>query len=501
MKRKYIKLNDNYSHLSIGNIINIIKEESKNKTSAIQSEVFCALFNIDYINESTVNNYCIGSRSIGNDYKQIYINFKKNYKNDKNIFIDVICNILSIINGTIFDLKNINDINKNNSLKKICTNLYNISKNDFYVSKDNISLFKSLLKNENYYSLFIEMLLFAILDKKQPLYEDERYKNVVEVILQNTDISVIDLQNFLLLELNEGINFSHSLKNLAEKGNPYANYHLAMMEYRGEFEGIPRYDKAYEYFLAASNDNHPSACWMIGNMIINNKISINNEKEYKIAVEYFNKAKELGNVAAINSLGLCYKFGIGVKKDINIALNFFKEAASKNYVYALNNLGIYYEDEGNFEEAKRYFLKSANLGESYACNKIGEYLRKDSNKKEALKYYNKALESSIHEKSKWAYYNIAKYYYLDGDNETLTLKDINKAINYFELSDNLIESLQELLIIYYELYLKTHSNENLNKVYYYKNKIEIHPKYNKEMKIKIDKILKEIKNKEEIILP
>lgn len=40
MKRKYVKLNDGYSHLSLGNVINVIKEESKNKSSAIQGEIF-----------------------------------------------------------------------------------------------------------------------------------------------------------------------------------------------------------------------------------------------------------------------------------------------------------------------------------------------------------------------------------------------------------------------------------------------------------------------------
>lgn len=498
MKRKYIKLNDNYSHLSLGNIISTIKDESKNKTSAIQSEVFCALFNLEFINESTVNNYCIGSRSIGNDYKQIYIVLRKKYKNDQLIFIDIICNILSIINGIIYDIKNINTINSNNSLKNICNKLYNISKNDFYVTKDITTKFRNLLKKEDYYNLFIEMLFYAILEKKQPLYEDEKTKNVIETILQNTDISVIDLQNFLLLELNEGINFSHSLKLLAKDGNPYANYHLAVMEYRGEFTGYPRYDKAYEYFFNAANNNHPSAYWMLGNMIIKEKIG---NKDYNKAIEYFNKAKDLGNIAAINSLGLCYKYGLGVKKDIKKSLELFNEAANKNYVYALNNLGLYYEMQKEYDKALKYFTKSANLNESFACNKVGEYKRKQNNKIEALKYYNKALESSIRETCMWAYYNIAKYYYLDGDLETNTLKDINKAINYFEKSNNLIESLQELLFIYYNKYLENNNKENLDKIYYYKNLIEKHPNYNDNYKNIIENKLNDLKQKKEINIP
>lgn len=498
MERKYIKLNDNYSHLSLGNVICVIKDESKNKTSAIQSEVFCALFNLDYMNESTVNNYCIGSRSIGNDYKQIYINLKKKYEKDKNVFIDIICNILSIINGSIFDIKNISEINKNNSLKNISIKLYNISKNDFYVPKELISNFRELLKNDDYYNLFINLVIFAILDKKQPLYEDEKTKNVVEIILQNTDISVIDLQNFLLLELNEGINFSHSLKKLANEGNAYALYHLGVLEYRGEFSGIPRYDKAFEYFSLSAKNNHPSAYWMLGNMIIKEKIG---NKDYNKAIEYFNKAKDLGNIAAINSLGLCYKFGFGVKQDEEKSLKLFKKAASKNYAYAFNNLGLYYEKENLQEEAYNYFLKSAKLNESYACNKIGEYERLKGNKKEALYWYQKALESTIREKSLWAYFNIAKYYYLSGDLETNTLKNVDNAIKYFEYSSNLINSLIELLYIYFEKYLINNSENNLNKIYFYKNLIENHNDYNNNIKLEIDNKLKNLKFKKQIELP
>ena len=51
MNKSYIRLNDNDNHLSIGNIFRVIKELSKNKASALQSEIFCVLFNIDFINE------------------------------------------------------------------------------------------------------------------------------------------------------------------------------------------------------------------------------------------------------------------------------------------------------------------------------------------------------------------------------------------------------------------------------------------------------------------
>ena len=181
-------------------------------------------------------------------------------------------------------------INQNGELKKICCKLYNIGKNDASVNNDHICLFRELYKNENYYELFANLIMFAVLEKKQPLYVDEKIKNVVETILENTDISVNDLQNFLILEMNDGSNFDFSLVNLANQDNPYANYELDKKEYRGEFEGKPNYGKAFNYFEKAASKNHPSAYWMMGNMVKNGLIG---NYEYDKAFEYFEKAKNL----------------------------------------------------------------------------------------------------------------------------------------------------------------------------------------------------------------
>ncbi len=481
MKKKYIKLNDNYSHLSLGNIISVIKDLSKSKTNAIQSEVFCAIFNVYDINESTINNYCIGSRSIGDTYKQIYIKLKKDFAKDNKVFIDIICNILSILDGTIYDIKDISIINNTESIKVICNKLYNISKNDFYVSKEFIDKFRVLLNKKDYYTLFAELLIYAILEKKQPLYEDEVVNNTISTLLNNTDISVNDLQNYLMLELNEGINFSYSLKKLADEDNAYANYRLGLLEYNGDYKGYPRYYEAFNYFKKAALNNHPSAYWMMGNMILKEKVHTDNKEQ---AFEYFTKAKELGNIAAINSLGLCYKFGFGVKKNINKALDYFKDAANKGYAYGLNNLGIYYESIKEYDKAYNYFLKSANMGESFACNRIGEYERRKKNYKLAYDYYSKALDSNIKELNIWAYYNLAKHYYLTGNIDASIPQDIDKAIEYFTKSSNLIESLIELFMIY-------HDKKDRTKMFYFKYLIEEHKDYNDNIKNKIEKLLKE----------
>ena len=129
----YIKLNNNDSHLSLGNMFNIIKKLSINKTSAIQTEIFCILFSIDNISETTVGNYCTGYRAIGSNYKQIYLNYKKKYQTNKNILIPTINNLISIIDGYIYDMTTINEINDSKSLKNLCKeDVYNVGEEVFY---------------------------------------------------------------------------------------------------------------------------------------------------------------------------------------------------------------------------------------------------------------------------------------------------------------------------------------------------------------------------------
>ena len=54
MAKQYIKLNDNDENLSLGNLFRLIKEMAKNRVSALQSELFCILFSVDSINDTTV---------------------------------------------------------------------------------------------------------------------------------------------------------------------------------------------------------------------------------------------------------------------------------------------------------------------------------------------------------------------------------------------------------------------------------------------------------------
>ena len=111
--------------------------------------------------------------------------------------------------------------------------------------------------------------------------------------------------------------------------------------------------------------------------------------------------------------------------------------------------------------------------------------------KNAFIYFNKALDASVKERNIWAYYYLAKYFYLTGSLENKIVKNVDKAIQYFNYSSDLIDSLCELLYIYYD-------GHDLEKVYYYKNLIEKHVLYNDEYKKIIEDVIDKIKTKKNL---
>ena len=111
MKKKFIKMNDNKNYLSLGNLFNIIKKYSKVSASAIQSELFCVLFNLNEINNTTVNNYLIGYRPISLEYKKIYLELKGEVidKTDGQTVIDCYDNDTIIGSLNAYSINNITE--------------------------------------------------------------------------------------------------------------------------------------------------------------------------------------------------------------------------------------------------------------------------------------------------------------------------------------------------------------------------------------------------------
>lgn len=400
---------NNGNILSLGNIINSIKKISNNN-NAMQTEIFCSIFGVNEINTTTVNNYCIGIRAIGIEYKKI---FEEKYSNNS-----IIKNILSIVNlleNKIYPEDNALDtINKSSKLNKVIEDLKQIAINDEHIEDVN-----KLLKDNNYETIK-EMLYYAIIINKQPIYS----QNI------NIKINKQELNEYMRLELYWGESYVSSLLELAKKNNMYACAKLGSLEFEGSVTGTPNYKKSFQYYLKSANKNHPKSCWMIANLILTNKV----EYDFDTMWKYLNKSIELGSAAGYNTMGLCYLRGINKENKIakEKAEYYFKIAGELGYVFAFNNLGKIYEEKDE-TEAMKYYNISADMNNSWALNKVGEYHRKNNDYIKAYIYYSKAVDCPITEICRYAFYNLAKYYYEPGFKELNIKADKEKAKYYYDM--------------------------------------------------------------------
>ena len=503
MEKSFIKLNVDDNYLSIGNFCRILKDNSVNKSAALQSEIFCLLFETESVNYTTINNYCIGCRKISDSYKQIYINKKKHYNKDKYLFVNIVTNIINILDGRVYVFDNekfaYDSINSNTNLKNFCTKLYNISKNDKEISNSFSSNLYSLINGNKLYECLIEILFYIILEFKQPIYVEDIKKNSIEKLLMNTNISSNELLEYLNLKYIEGANYNYLLKKMANEENAYACFELGNDEYLGHIKGYPRYNISYNYLKIASDKGHPTATYLMAKMYFNKNIGTGSNEDLELSFNLYNKAMGLGSIASINSIGLFYLNGIyPVKKNIDKAIDYFNKAISYDYAYAYNNLGKIYEIKKEYNKAIDYYIKSADLGESWACNKVGEYYRLNNNMDKAFEYYNKGLESPVNYLCYYNCYNLGKYFYYNGNPDIDLEKDINKAIELInEASSNgIIEASIFLLYYYVDLYLKTKDKDIIRNIDKYKSLIEINSRYTNTIKKEIEGKLKEIKNRE-----
>lgn len=422
MKRNYIKMNDNDNYLSLGNVINTIKKVSNNK-NAMQTELFYTIFNVNNVNATTINNYCIGYRAIGLEYKRIFIDLKRKFEQDKEIYINIILGILSIMDDVIYvkDVSSLELINTNKKLNEVIKELLIIAQNDKHIEKETINSIKKL----NNYEAFIELLNYSILENNQPVYTQSI----------NIKINREELNEYLKIKLYYGESYINSLIELSRKDNMYACAELGSLEFDGYISGKPNYKKSYDYYYKAALKDHPKGCWMVANLMLTGRVKL----EFDTMWKYLNKSIELGSFAGYNTLGLCYLRGINKqnKKDLNEARKNFQISAEHGYVFAFNNLGKTYEEEGNIEEAIKYYKVSADMNECWALNKVGEYYRKKRDLKTAYIYYLKAIESPITERIKYPFYNLAKYYYENGCEEANIKKDTTKAKELYDIYESL----------------------------------------------------------------
>ncbi|WP_162983240.1 tetratricopeptide repeat protein, partial [Helicobacter mehlei] len=71
--------------------------------------------------------------------------------------------------------------------------------------------------------------------------------------------------------------------------------------------------------------------------------SYDENKDYSKALQYYQKAAEMGSANAYTDLGLMYAKGEGVAKDYSKALQYYQKAAEMGSADAYNKLGLMYD--------------------------------------------------------------------------------------------------------------------------------------------------------------
>lgn len=71
------------------------------------------------------------------------------------------------------------------------------------------------------------------------------------------------------------------------------------------------------------------------------------EKDMNKAIEYFQKAADLGYTYALNNLGFCYLNGYGVEKDLKKGFEYIEKAADGGLNVSQFNCGTSYEHGAN----------------------------------------------------------------------------------------------------------------------------------------------------------
>jgi TPR repeat protein len=116
------------------------------------------------------------------------------------------------------------------------------------------------------------------------------------------------------------------LSPLAEKGNPDAQYRLAVMFQNG-LGHVKNEADAYKWMRAAAEQGHALAQHGLGFMYLQGECAKKNETE---AAKWFRLAAEQGLAGSQMTLGMLYEQGLGVPKDEAEAKQWYQRADSGN---------------------------------------------------------------------------------------------------------------------------------------------------------------------------
>lgn len=224
------------------------------------------------------------------------------------------------------------------------------------------------------------------------------------------------------IENNRQVNAKYWFEKAADNGNIDAQRELAFYNYEeenpdnviryGTKEGCrdsadiqsivgwayyvkSDYENAGLWLNKAAEQNNAYACWVLSCM---NDFVLNNPTDY---FKYLKKAADLEYPDALHDMGINYLDGNIVEKDFNIALGYFQQAANKGCLKAWETMGtIYYMRQYghvDYSKAASYWKQGVEAGSVECQYNYGYLLKKGKgvkkNKEESIKWFKIAAQN------------------------------------------------------------------------------------------------------------
>lgn len=221
-------------------------------------------------------------------------------------------------------------------------------------------------------------------------------------------------------------------------------------------------------------------------------------QDFKVALTWFKRGLQTGDVNSMNGLGYMYLYGYGVKMDRQKAAELFKSATAHDFPTAQVNVGKLLLKNGEIEQAKRYFelaarhrdveaffylaeIHMSDVAKDRSCGLATAYYKivaeKVENLQSPMAWANAAYERGDKESALIGYMMAAEQGYESAQANVAYILDQEKSAlqlqNFFNLQQHRTEPSradQELALIYWTRSAKQANTDSLVKMgdYYLK---------------------------------
>ncbi|MBL8705720.1 MAG: SEL1-like repeat protein [Rhodospirillales bacterium] len=170
-------------------------------------------------------------------------------------------------------------------------------------------------------------------------------------------------KGYLIAYSNIGGTYQFDLKNYAEalkwyrrgaeQGDDASIYHLAELYIDGT--GVPQnFSEAMKLYVPLAQKNNALAVYKIGLMYTRGDHTV--PRDYAKAMQWYQRAAELGFARAQNDIGYLLEEGLGTKKDVAAAAKWYRVSAEQGWSKGQVNLARLHEDgQGVAQDRKEAF--------------------------------------------------------------------------------------------------------------------------------------------------